>query len=225
MLGKAFGEHDRKTHHDGYALAVCFFKLWLFGHNLYQSQYIGKIGGQYTFLQKVRKNITPYFKANLKNYRIREMSPPLDIVHPQLLLLFRRCFLAGHRHPERRPSAAKWRKTIGMAIRDKSYLKNANRKMTAHIKKMDGVSQERIRCPPWLSWRSAFESVKSHPWMASGIAGLLALAIFLSILLHWAHTPPAGPESQVYIEARFAKPEPGKKSTPPLWKRYYEKPK
>jgi DNA-binding helix-hairpin-helix protein with protein kinase domain len=224
LLGVRLASVDRLVHHDSYSLAVILFMLMLSGNHPYQGKYIGKKGTPLTLLQKVAKNYTPYFRDNLRDFQVRESSPPLDLIPPELRDLFHRCFIVGHKRPKRRPKAAEWQKAITIVLRNEKQLKKSNRIFQAFLTKLEGGEQHRIRSPPRWSWISAVNQVKTHPWTTACMTTLCLVVLCMSVYLLYFNNRSNNQPKRPYDPLCQEKLTRGKKATPYLWRHLYENP-
>jgi DNA-binding helix-hairpin-helix protein with protein kinase domain len=224
LLGIRLASVDRLVQHDSYSLAVILFLLMLSGNHPFQAKYIGKKGSPPTLLQKVAKNNTPYFRDNLRDFQVRDSSPPLDLIPPELRELFRRCFIIGHKHPKRRPKAAEWQKAITLVLRNEKQIKKSNRIYQAYLSKIEDGDQHHIRSPPRLSWTSAVKQVKTHPWVAGCITALCLAVLCMSMYLLCFNNKANNQPKRPYDPFCQGKPTQGKKATPHLWRYLYENP-
>jgi serine/threonine protein kinase len=206
------------------SLAVVLFMLMLSANHPFQGKYIGKKGTPPTLLQKVAKNYTPYFRDNLRDFQVRDSSPPLDMIPTELRELFRRCFVVGHKRPKRRPKAAEWQKAITLVLRNEKQLKKSNRIYQAYLAKLDVGDQHRIRSPPRLSWASAVNHVKTYPWTSGCIAALFMVVLCMAVYLLYFNNKSNNRPKRPYDPGCPKGATQGKKETPYHWRHMYENP-
>jgi serine/threonine protein kinase len=105
LHGKNYREVDRTSESDCFALAVMLFQLLMEGTHPYQAK--GRlVDDAPSTPAKILKGHYPY--ARLGGVSPPDHAPPIEILHPDIRGLFERCFVDGHRHPDRRPTAMQW---------------------------------------------------------------------------------------------------------------------
>lgn len=112
MFGKDLQKVDRSDFQDGFALGVIIWQL-LFGYHPFSGDFSGS-GNQPNIDQLIEQGWWMYGSSS--QLRPGKLSMPLNIIHPELQQLFRKCFNDGHNKPDARPSAADWEKALGVAI-------------------------------------------------------------------------------------------------------------
>ncbi len=112
MFGKDLQKIDRSEFQDSFALGVIIWQL-LFGYHPFSGEWSGS-GNQPNSDQLIEQGLWMYGSSS--KLRPGKFSMPLNIIHPELQQLFRKCFNDGHNKPDARPSAADWQKALGVAI-------------------------------------------------------------------------------------------------------------
>jgi Protein kinase domain len=122
-----------RYHADLFALAVLIFKFLMEGAHPFQGQG-GPLQHASTPQQKIMLGIFPY-EANADGVTPPPHAPPLRILPPEVARLTRRCFVAGHRHPTERPSAATWHTALAAALQEvKACEENSNHRFGGHLR-------------------------------------------------------------------------------------------
>ncbi len=112
MFGKDLQTVDRSEFQDSFAVGVIIWQL-LFGYHPFSGDFSGS-GNQPNIDQLIEQGWWMYGSSS--QLRPGKLSMPLNIIHPELQQLFRKCFNDGHKKPDARPSAADWQKALGVAI-------------------------------------------------------------------------------------------------------------
>ncbi|MCC3414001.1 MULTISPECIES: type IV pilin-like G/H family protein [unclassified Microcoleus] len=112
MRGKDLQKVDMSDFQDGFALGVIIWQL-LFGYHPFSGDFSGS-GNQPDIEQLIEQGLWMYGSSS--KLRPGKFSMPLNIIHPELQKLFRKCFNDGHNKPDARPSAADWEKALRVAI-------------------------------------------------------------------------------------------------------------
>lgn len=123
LFGLEFKEVDRTASHDLFGLAALIY-LFLFGkHPFSGGRLPDRLVGMET-AERIKNGLWQWNRANpLAPHR---GSLPIDIVHPKLEQLFRRCFDRGAQKPEMRPTAEEWERTLETAIDDLVWCKTSS---------------------------------------------------------------------------------------------------
>jgi hypothetical protein len=122
-----------RYHADLFALAVLVFKFLMQGAHPFQGQG-GPLQHASTPQQKIMLGIFPY-EANADSVTPPAYAPPLRVLPPEVARLTRRCFVAGHRDPTDRPSAATWRTALAAALQEvRTCAENANHRFGGHLR-------------------------------------------------------------------------------------------
>lgn len=115
LMDKDFKIIYREKHHDLFGLGVIIYKLLLFEHP-FRGQWKGSEPELTTYPQKIKKGYWAY--RGLSSPVIPSNGVPIDIVHPEVVRLFHRCFTDGYTNPKSRPTASEWKKALSIAIED-----------------------------------------------------------------------------------------------------------
>lgn len=115
LWGLKFEEIDRTVRHDLFGLAALIY-LFLFGKHPFSGGLLpDHLAGMETG-ERIKNGLWQWNRAvPLLPHR---GSVPLDIVHPRLEQLFRRCFDRGGQRPDMRPTAEEWESALEAAIED-----------------------------------------------------------------------------------------------------------
>jgi DNA-binding helix-hairpin-helix protein with protein kinase domain len=112
MFNVDFTTVDRSELHDRFGLAIIIWQL-LFGNHPFSGEWIGG-GNQPNTDKLIHQGDWIYGKKS--KLKPTPLCIPLNVVHPELEKLFRKCFDDGHRNPYARPSAADWKNALERAI-------------------------------------------------------------------------------------------------------------
>ena len=113
LQGRQLAAIDRHARHDGFGLAVLLFELLMEGVHPFMGVYTGG-GADPSLPESIRQGYFPY--GSPKAYcKPAPVAPPFQALHPELQLLFIRCFEDGHRDPSARPAARDWAKALDIA--------------------------------------------------------------------------------------------------------------
>jgi serine/threonine protein kinase len=114
LLGKELSSLDQQEVHDRFRLGVMIYLL-LFGDQPFKGKWVGR-GDSPLPSELIRQGSWPYAPNSL--VQPGPNTIPLSVIHPQLQVCFQRCFTAGHRNPQDRPSAQDWGEALKLAIVD-----------------------------------------------------------------------------------------------------------
>jgi WD40 repeat protein/serine/threonine protein kinase len=114
LLGKELSTLDQQEVHDRFRLGVMIYLL-LFGDQPFKGKWVGR-GDSPQPSELIRQGSWPYAPNSL--VQPGPNTIPLSVIHPQLQVCFQRCFTAGHRNPQDRPSAQDWGEALKLAIVD-----------------------------------------------------------------------------------------------------------
>ena len=115
LMGQDFLMVDRTPAHDLFGLAALLY-LFLFGKHPYSGGILPDSLAGLETTERISRGLWQWSRANpLKPHR---GSIPIDIVHPELMSLFRRCFDRGAQRPDMRPTAKEWERALEIAIDD-----------------------------------------------------------------------------------------------------------
>jgi DNA-binding helix-hairpin-helix protein with protein kinase domain len=112
MFNVDFTTVDRSELHDRFGLAIIIWQL-LFGNHPFSGEWVG--GGNQPNIDKLIHQGDWIYGKNSK-LKATPLSIPLNVIHPELERLFRKCFDDGYRTPYARPSAADWKNALEIAI-------------------------------------------------------------------------------------------------------------
>lgn len=112
MFGKDLQIVDRSEFQDSFALGVIIWQL-LFGYHPFSGEWSGS-GNQPNIDQLIEQGWWMYGSSS--QLRPGKLSMPLNIIHPEIQQLFRKCFNDGHNKPNARPSAADWETALRQVI-------------------------------------------------------------------------------------------------------------
>ncbi|HZD57308.1 MAG TPA: hypothetical protein VE136_11325, partial [Anaerolineales bacterium] len=111
LQGRSLQRTLRKPEHDAFGLGVLIYQLLMEGNHPFRAQWLRE-GEPPPLEERIRRGWFPY-----RNSRRIPVAPPpyvpkLEILHPSLVELARRCFVDGHRQPQRRPTPEMWMRAI-----------------------------------------------------------------------------------------------------------------
>ncbi len=114
LQGVSLSGVDRQPEHDRFALAVLIFQLLMDGSHPFRARWRGK-GDAPSIQERIKEGLFPYRDPPPAN-----IQPPfsLDILHPMLVELMKRCFIIGHHAPRLRPTAEDWEAALEQADRE-----------------------------------------------------------------------------------------------------------
>ena len=104
-LGTALADVDRSPEDDYWALAVLLFSMLMEGQHPANG-----IGYPPERDRRLRLGIFPMIGE--RGFPPPKFSLAFGILPPEVRSLFERCFRDGHSHPENRPGAAEWKRTL-----------------------------------------------------------------------------------------------------------------
>lgn len=114
LQGKSFVQVERQPEHDAFGLAVLIFQLLMEGNHPFRARWLGA-GDAPALEEKISLGYFPHQRPAPADLGPPTNSPPIGNLHPDLVFLFQRCFVDGHRNPRQRPTAAEWDKALGKA--------------------------------------------------------------------------------------------------------------
>lgn len=120
LQGRPLGV-ERRPSHDLFGLGVLLFLLLMEGEHPFMGvaqslppfSAASLSGGLPAHWQNIVEGNFPHDPVS--GYAPRPMAPPFAMLHPPLQALFRRCFVAGHTDPGRRPTAREWHAALAGA--------------------------------------------------------------------------------------------------------------
>ncbi|MEZ4730555.1 MAG: hypothetical protein R3E79_25805 [Caldilineaceae bacterium] len=115
LQGVDFKSIDRTPYHDNFALAVLIFYLLMDGFHPFAGVLTSGASVGRVDLYGIKQGFFPYLSWGGNNRNL--MQPPPNApafahLHPGLQDAFRRTFVDGHAHPERRVTAKEWKKLL-----------------------------------------------------------------------------------------------------------------
>jgi len=112
LFGRDFSQVDRSEVHDRFGLAVIIWKL-LFSYHPFSGQWVRGGDEPNTIDELIHQGCWMYGQRS--GLKPAATSIPINVVHPRLQELFRRCFDDGHGNPEERPRASDWEEALSLA--------------------------------------------------------------------------------------------------------------
>lgn len=114
LQGAPFENVTRTKAHDHFALAVMLFQLAMNGNHPYRSRWTGTTDPP-SLGEKIALGCFPHAPGNRHPVLPPSDQPSLSVLHPQLVSLFQRAFVQGHRSPAQRPAAQEWAEAFAAA--------------------------------------------------------------------------------------------------------------
>lgn len=111
LQGKLLLEVTRLPEHDAFALAVLIFQLLMEGSHPFRAQWLGS-GEPPSLEARIRQGLFPYMASPSGPVRPPKGGLSFNHLHPDLIALFKACFIAGHKDPVRRPSSMEWYQSL-----------------------------------------------------------------------------------------------------------------
>ncbi|MBD2151685.1 hypothetical protein H6F44_16380 [Pseudanabaena sp. FACHB-1277] len=115
MLGFDPSNITQTLYHDRYRVALIIYHLLFTRHPFNEGTWQGSSDEQ-SQVDKMKSGIWLYNSQGLLKSHISTI--PLQVIHPKLQELFKRCFNDGHKDPTKRPSAEDWSTALKVAIND-----------------------------------------------------------------------------------------------------------
>ena len=111
LIGADFSQTPRQDTADRFSLAVLLFQLLMEGTHPFQGIWLGS-GDPSNPAELIRAG------AYAHDPKSTVMRPPpsalsIELLPPEVVAMFIRAFVDGHRDPQRRPSAAEWKQSLG----------------------------------------------------------------------------------------------------------------
>jgi len=113
LQGCSFADIDRFPEHDAFALAVLIFRLLMEGFHPFDGMYLGKDEPP-TTVERIRQGYFPYARSRGEIVP-PPGAPPFKMLHPDIQVLFLRCFDDGHRNRSVRPRVDDWLRALKAA--------------------------------------------------------------------------------------------------------------
>ncbi len=115
LQGKGLADTRRTPEQDRFALGVLLYQLLMEGNHPFRALWTGS-GEPPPLETSIRQGAFPYGSGH------QLVAPPpgtpgIETLRPALAVLFRRCFVDGHRDPSARPTAEEWNRAIAEAER------------------------------------------------------------------------------------------------------------
>ncbi len=114
LQGKPLSNIVRTPEQDAFGLGVLIFQLLMQGNHPFRAQWLGK-GDPPPIEERIAIGGFPYTTTPGVPVRPPKYAPDLDVLHPAITELIRRCFIDGHQNPSQRPGASAWAAAIGEA--------------------------------------------------------------------------------------------------------------
>ncbi len=114
LQGKSLSSTVRSPEQDAFSLGVLIFQLLMEGNHPFRAQWLGK-GDPPPIEERIALGGFPYTSTPGMPVRPPKYAPDLDLLHPEISELVRRCFIDGHRDPRLRPEASAWEWAIAEA--------------------------------------------------------------------------------------------------------------
>lgn len=125
--------HPRAIEEDRFALAVMVFHLLMEGVHPFACRYLGD-GEAPRLQQNVIAGRFPYKHRPSAVYKPMPAAPPFSMLPAEIQALFVRCFVAGHKAPAERPTAAEWQKALSAASKNLVVCpKNKHHHYSSHL--------------------------------------------------------------------------------------------
>jgi serine/threonine protein kinase len=112
LRGKPLDRIDRKPTHDYFGLGVLLFRLLMEGYY----PFAGVLNpdaqvGDSAMFYCLERGAFPYERNPIVTPP--PMAPRFEMLDPEIRKLFLRCFVAGYKHPQVRPSSTEWVRVLG----------------------------------------------------------------------------------------------------------------
>lgn len=124
LQGKALSSTVRSPEQDAFGLGVLIFQLLMEGNHPFRAQWLGK-GDPPPIEERIALGGFPYTATSDVPVRPPKYAPDMNLLHPEISELIRRCFIDGHRDPRLRPDAITWERAIAEA--EKNLVQCPNR--------------------------------------------------------------------------------------------------
>jgi serine/threonine protein kinase len=103
-----FKDVTRAPAHDRFGLGVLIFQLLMAGNHPFRGRWLGSDEPK-KLEERIAEGLFPYDKSHRKLVLPPASAPPLNVLHPSLQALVKRCFITGHVvDGSRRPDPREW---------------------------------------------------------------------------------------------------------------------
>jgi DNA-binding helix-hairpin-helix protein with protein kinase domain len=110
LQGKRFEQVDRSLEHDHFSLAILVFQLLMNGMHPFYGAYKGA-NDPPSISERIKNGICPFF-VNYPDWSPPPTALSINTLPPNIVKLFRRCFVDGHNSPSHRPNDSEWIKAL-----------------------------------------------------------------------------------------------------------------
>lgn len=110
----SFQKTIRLSEHDLFGMGVLIFQLLMEGNHPFRSLWRGT-GNQPNLQDKIIRGLFPHTKPPNSTVAPPPDAPKLEVLHPDVAALVRRCFVDGHQDPRKRPTAQEWKSVLARA--------------------------------------------------------------------------------------------------------------
>ena len=124
LQGQVFRETIRQAVHDRFGLGVLIFQILMDGSHPFRGKW-QESGDAPLLEEKIQAGWFPHDPA-AKSKVIPPPNVRLDILHPHLATLVRRCFIEGHTRPDQRPTAEEWDHALEQAEKELVQCRNGH---------------------------------------------------------------------------------------------------
>jgi DNA-binding helix-hairpin-helix protein with protein kinase domain len=114
LLGVDASNVTQTVYHDRYRVALIIYHLLFTKHPFDEGIWQG--AGEPSQVELMKQGVWIYNSQGL--LQPHKSTIPLQIIHPKLQELFKRCFNDGHKDATKRPSAAEWNEALKLALDD-----------------------------------------------------------------------------------------------------------
>jgi len=116
IQGKNFADIERSYEHDLFGMAVIIFQLLMEGMHPFAGIFKGE-GDPPTYEERISSGHFLYSRWIKRRvpYNPMPAAPSFKILSPSLRKLFVKCFVKGHRKPQKRPTACEWQLALEKA--------------------------------------------------------------------------------------------------------------
>ena len=114
LLGVDTSTVTQTVYHDRYRIALIIYHLLFTRHPFDEGTWIS--GDSPSQVELMQKGVWLYNPQGL--LQSHKVTIPLQVIHPKLQELFKKCFNDGHKDAIKRPSAEEWSEALRLAIDD-----------------------------------------------------------------------------------------------------------